>query len=143
MPILHIPRQEAFAQGLARGLSALGASREAVYSRHERPWRAKERAAWPKIIDRVAEITLARVWGGDADLARVFHELMRLVEKAEEKDSTAGLAIAKGLLTEAGRLRTKLPPGVGAAPHVEPRSGPILRPRMTTEEWIEAFAPKR
>lgn len=143
MPILFDPRHEAFAQALARGLSALGASREARYSRHERPYRARERAAWPKIVERIAEITMARVWGGDADLAKVFHELMRLVDAAEKKDSAAGLAIAKGLLTEAGRLRSRLPPGVGAAPPVEPVPARILPPVLTTEQWIEAFAPKR
>jgi hypothetical protein len=35
------------------------------------------------IIDRVAEITMSRVWGGDANLAEVFHELMRLAKAAE------------------------------------------------------------
>ena len=143
MPILFDPRHEAFAQALARGLSALAASREAGYSPQERPCRARKRAAWPQMVERLAEITVATAWGGDTDLAKVFHEMMRLVEKAEEKESAAGLAIAKGLLTEAGRLRSLLPPGLGAAPPVEPRPGLILPPPLTKEEWIEAFAPKR
>jgi hypothetical protein len=143
MPILFDPRHEAFAQALARGLSALAASREAAYSHHENSYRAKQRAAWPVIIDRVAEITMSRVWGGDANLAEVFHELMRLARAAEKIASAAGLAIAKGSLTEAGRLRTKLPPGVGAGPPVEPVPARILPPVLTTEQWIEAFAPKR
>ena len=92
----------------------------------------------------MAEIKLATAWGGDAELAEVFHELMRLAALAAGKeDSAASLSLAKGLLTEAGRLRSRLPPGVGAAAPVEPVPARILPPVLTTEQWIEAFAPKR
>jgi len=145
MPILFKSQYEAFAQALARGLSEMGANVEAGYA-DTSSTRARERAARPEIIARTAEIRLLTAWGGDTDLAAVFEELMRLAGKTGKSDqplSAAILAAARGLLAEAAKLRMQLPPGVGATAPPIARTGPILPPQMSTEEWMEAFAPKR
>jgi hypothetical protein len=64
---------------------------------------------------------------------------MRLAKKAGELGTGAGMVAARGLLAEAIRLKRDQPPTLAPPPGDD---GVILPPKLTTEEWLAAFAPK-
>ena len=139
MAALNNSRHEGFARALARGASPKQAAAETGYDYH--PDRARRLAATAAVAARVAELIEAARWGGHADLATVFSELMRLAKAAGELETAAAMVAARGLLAEAIALRERASAGVGNG------EGPgasvsALPPALTKEEWIAAFAPR-
>jgi hypothetical protein len=125
-------RREKFAQALALGSAPSDAWVEAGYTHF--PPRARRRAERPDVASRVAEIQQERAlkaW----DLVPVIEQLMALATAAGNLGTAAGMREARGLLAEAGKLKS-------LAPHPEPTVYPRL-PDLTTEEWIKAFGPTR
>ncbi|MHB8530236.1 MAG: hypothetical protein ACYC8V_12110 [Caulobacteraceae bacterium] len=134
---LNNPRHEAFAGALARGASVRQATAEARLSpRHLR--RMTALAASPLVSARTAEIRRVAPWGGSAELAGLFESLTELAGRAAGLGTGAAMVAAKELLAEAGRLhqRAARPAPPGRA------QGLSLPPPMSTEEWIETFAPR-
>jgi hypothetical protein len=142
MSTLDDPRHEAFAMALARGASLRQAATEA--NLHVgKPNRAAALAGSEAVIDRVAEIRALGPWGDAPELKAVYEKAMELAGTAGELGTAAGMMAAKALLSEAARARQSL------APPQADQTGPArtdpapIRPVLTREEWLAAFAPPR
>jgi hypothetical protein len=132
-PTLNV-RQEAFAQAFAKGLRREDAYHLAGFTGHGDASSKIQKI--PKVADRVAELTAMNLWGGSADLAPVINELMRLAKEAGELKTAAGMNAAKGLLSEAAKLKLQLP-----AQALKQRDwSDVIPPRMSEEEWIRTYA---
>jgi len=129
MTALFITRQEAFAQGLARGLIPDEAARQAGYKGEKK--QARARAKHPKLVGRVQELKRERAWGGSRDMGALIDELMEAVQEARKLESAAAFVAVRGLIVEAARLKQMLP-----------KPEEPFEPPMTPAEWLEAFGPK-
>ena len=76
MPVLRNPRHEAFAQGLAKGLTADAAYREAGYKSNRK--NAARMKTYEDIRERVLELSRAAVPEIEATVERVLAEMMRM-----------------------------------------------------------------
>lgn len=134
-PALNDPRQEAFAQAVARGLSLQAASKEAGYYLDSR--KSARRAQLPHVAARVADLIRDRAWAGSSDPESVIASLLAMARDAAKLGSAAGMREARALLLEAFRLRRELDLGAADPEH----AAGILPPALTKEEWLAAFAP--
>jgi hypothetical protein len=133
MPILDNPKLEAFAQALARDVTAEKAAKDAGFS--DRRDHARERAKGSKVVKRIKEIRVARK--GDPDLGPVIDALMdaaaiAMTNKACE--SAAGLVAIRGLLAEAGKLK-------GFVPRTAPEDDDLMEPDLDDDAWMARFGP--
>lgn len=76
MPVLRNPRHEAFAQGLAKGLTADAAYREAGYKSNRK--NAARMKTYEDIRERVLELSRAALPEIEATVERVLAEMMRM-----------------------------------------------------------------
>jgi len=76
MPVLCNPRREAFAQGLAKGLTADAAYREAGYKSNRK--NAARMKTYEDIRERVLELSRAALPEIEATVERVLAEMMRM-----------------------------------------------------------------
>jgi len=132
-PPLDDTRREAFAQALARGASVREAAQRSGFK--GRFAHHRRRASSPPIADRVAEIVKEAEWGGDAELARLFTELVDMAAEARGKEN---LAAARGFLADAAKLKRDWAELAGPALD----DGVIVPPDLSKEEWLATFAPK-
>jgi phage terminase small subunit len=137
MAVLDNPRQERFAQGLARGLDHTEAYVEAGYrrstsaaSRLAKDPAVKARAA--ELMDRAAERT-------EIDVALVTANLIRIAGKAEEAGGAPGLGVARAAWMDAAKLNRLM------SERSEPaHKGQVLvlsAEPMTEEEWEAKYGP--
>jgi len=135
MSPLPVPRQEAFARGLAMGLSQREAGADAGYYRD---WKqARERAARPDIVARATALRDERHWDGTADVAPVINALMRLARKAGDMPTAAAMAAARGLLAEAAKLKGRLEDKIETPSEATPISPRFLP--LSDEDWVAKY----
>lgn len=123
-------RLEAFAEGLAVGLSVRQAALKSGYAPSGHSyygWLKK-----PEFMARVEKLRRARSPAATSDLEPVIERLLEAAEAAKSLGSADALKAACNLLTEAGRLKRLLP-----APDDRPR-----RYEMPHEEWLATYPPK-
>jgi hypothetical protein len=125
MAALDDTRREALAQGLADGLALHAATKAAGYSRQT--GESRRPAARADIQARVAEIASERR-AAAAALEPVIDKLMDLAAEAGKLGTAAGMAAARGLLSEAARVKLLLPPA--------PDPNRYVPPDLTTEQWV-------
>ncbi|MEO8926216.1 MAG: hypothetical protein ABI306_03550 [Caulobacteraceae bacterium] len=134
MPRLANSRHEQFARARADGLSRPDAYRKAGYAGAVK--NAPRVESRPEVIARVAELPREGL-SSRSDIRAVIDELLRLARVAATKDSAACLTAAKGLLSEAAKLQGRL--------DAESEGPSVGRPRrvvLTTEQWLEKYAPR-
>jgi hypothetical protein len=129
MTALENRRMEALAQGLADGLALHAATAAAGYSRQT--GESQRRAARADVQHRLTEIAGERR-AAAAALEPVIDKLMDLAAEAGKLGTAAGMAAARGLLSEAARVKLLLPP--------PPQAQRELPPQLTTEEWVAKYA---
>jgi hypothetical protein len=129
MAALENRRMEALAQGLADGLALHAATKAAGYSRQT--GESRRRAARADVQARVAEIARERR-ASAADLEPVIEQLIGLAAEAGKLGTAAGMTAARGLLSEAARLKLLLPPA--------PDPNRYVPPDLTTEQWVAKYA---
>lgn len=103
---LKNPKREAFAQARAKGLAPKPAHAEAGYASG---WRAAALADSDEVKARVTEILDHLAWGGSRDLGGLIDELRDAFRAAVKLNTGAGMVAARGLATEAARLKQMLP----------------------------------
>jgi hypothetical protein len=125
-------RQDALAEGLAKGLTARQAALRAGFGpRNDVYYR------WlklPEFMARVERHRRAQAPAGSADLQPVIERLLAAADKGAEATDGPTLRAVCDLLAEAARLKQLLP-----APESEARPQNY---EMTREAWLAAFAPK-
>lgn len=129
MAALKNPKREAFARARAKGLAPKAAYAEAGY-RSE--WRAAALAESDEVKERVAEILDHKAWGGSRDLGGVIDELRDAFRAAVKLNTAAGMVAARGLVTEAARLKQMLP---------REETNTIRRPSLSEAEWTLLYGP--
>lgn len=137
MPPLANGRHEAYARARAAGLVPRAAFLEAGY--HDRARNVQRIASRREVVKRIAELQRDAAWGGSGDLKPVIDELMRLALAAGKLRSGAGMTAAKGLLSEAARLKGLLE----ARPDRADPADPPRRVQLSNDEWLAKYAPPR
>jgi hypothetical protein len=123
-------RQEAFAHGLARGMTLREADVAAGYPSKGR----SGKPAKQEIKARVEEIAPRIDWGETRGVKSLIEDLKVTFDKAVALNSAAGMAAARGLAAEAAKLKQVLPR------EPEPQDGRAERMRILTEaEWIKLY----
>lgn len=130
MAALKNPKHEAFAQELAKDLAPRAAYAAVGYASG---WRAGPLAESEEVKERVAEILDHKAWGGSRDLGGLIDELRDAFRAAVSLGSAAGMVAARGLATEAARLKQMLPR--------EEETNFARRPTLSEAEWILLYGP--
>jgi len=136
MVALANPKQEAFAQALARGETANDAARAAGYS-PDTGW-TRELRQKPHCVKRVAELAETAEWGATRDLAPVINALMRAAEKSAKMDSAAAMKVTGELLSKIAELKLLLPTPTPTPASIADRPFATLSP----EEWSRRYPPR-
>ena len=127
------PQQlDAFADGIAEGLSVRAAAVRAGYSPH-----SSSIYLWPKkpaFMARVEKFRARREPAGAVDLAPIIERLVAIADRAAISTDAAAMRAARELLSEAARLKRLDPPPA------EPAQRGY---ELDREAWLAAFAPKR
>ena len=133
MSTLFNVQHEAFARARAEGLTRRDAYVRAGYTGNSD--HAYKIARRPEVKARVKELFETARWGASSDLAPVIDTLMRAAQTAAELGTAAGLNAARGLLSEAAKLKRLL----GAQAPRDDEYEPIPT-RMSEEEWMRTYA---
>ena len=130
MAALKIPWRVAFALVLAKGLAPKAAYSAAGYASG---WRAGPLSESEKVKERVAEILDHKAWGGSRELGELIDELRDAFRAAVKLNTAAGMVAARGLATEAARLKQMLPREEG--------TGSVGRRDLSEAEWTLLYGP--
>jgi phage terminase small subunit len=102
MPPIESPRQERFAQELAKGRTQAEAYAAAGYRPSEQ--HASRLASSGKVAARVAEIQERAAVRAEITVASITQRLLDIATKGEAKDEAAMLAVARASLMDAAKL---------------------------------------
>jgi len=124
-------RREAFARGLARGMTLRQADVAAGYQSGRGPGEVAKRE---EIEEGAGKIGPRVGWGETRDVKALIEDLKAAFDKAVALDSAAGMAAARGLAAEAAKLKPLLPR------EPEPQDSRARRMQSLTEaEWIKLY----
>lgn len=141
MGVLAFPRQEAFAQGVARGLKKAPAAHLAGYKNTSSfIYRVAKRKEFK---DRVAEIAVTMAWSGTQSIVPVIDALKAYADKAVTADASAlaGIKLAVDILFKIATLKQQLPPDL-LPDCVLAASEQPLSVTLSVEEWSRQFLPR-
>ncbi len=139
MGALAFPRQEAFAQGVARGLKKAPAARLAGYKNTSSfIYRVAKRQEFK---DRVAEIVQTVAWSGSQSIVSVIDALKKCADDAATKEhGLAGIKVAADILFKIATLKQHLPPD--SAPDCAGAAFASPYGTLGFEEWSQKFPPR-
>jgi len=133
MPLPTLQQLDAFADGVAEGLSVRAAAIRAGYSPLSK--RIYRRLKEPSFIARVEKFRARREQAAANDLAPIIERLVAIADQATKTSTdAAAMRAARELLSEAARLKR-----LGPAP-AEPVTGGY---ELDRDAWLAAFAPKQ
>ncbi len=138
MAALAYPRQEAFAQGVARGLIKAVAGRAAGYKNGSSfIYKVAKRQVF---IDRVAEIAKTVAWSGSQSVVSVIDALKTYADKAfANGDDLARIKVAADILFKIATLKQQLPSDPLPDCVVAAFSSPY--DTLSHEEWSRQYSP--
>jgi hypothetical protein len=102
MPALQNPKQERFAQELAKGKSQAEAYAEAGYAPSEP--NASRLTRNDKVRARIAELQERGAIRAEITIAGITESLLRIADKAEKLGEAAGLSVAKAAWVDAAKV---------------------------------------
>ena len=139
MAALAYPRQEALAQGVARGQTLTVAAQAVGYSlRSKYFYRVAKNGSF---IMRLAEITETVAWSGSQSLVPLIDALKGCVDKAIADDKgLAGIKLAADILFRIATLKQQLPPDPLPDCVVAAFEKPVSV-TLGVEEWSRQFPP--
>jgi hypothetical protein len=140
MAALAYPRQEAFAQGVARGQIKAVAGRAAGYKNGSGfIYKVAKRQVF---IERVAEIVKTVAWSGSQSVVAVIDALKAYADRAAADDNElAGIKVAADILFKIATLKQQLPPDPLPDCVVAAFEKP-LSVTLSVEEWSRQFLPQ-
>ena len=133
MPELEKPRDEAYAQAIARGLPITRAGREAGFARGSYT-RLKNKLHWDQFKARVEELERAAMIAAPTPDAMLNHVLV-LAQEARKKGTPTALGAAGRLVLQAARFKMHR----GQAQDEEREDD---EPSMALDEWYRTYGPK-